>query len=172
MTPRPPKRPTSPNKPPLPADMVTPRPPRVRPTSPNKPLPPAAKSLRNVNSMIKDQRGRNMAAQDAVKSTRSGIKTQRTSLQSPGMTKDMRQETRDSIAVDRARIQNRLRPMLQDGRNSMKQLKDKRAQMKDQKAASIANAIDRGKPNPGYKDGGMVKTGRAQISGMKFNGTF
>jgi hypothetical protein len=72
-----------------------------------KPLPPAAKSLRDVNSMIKDQRGRNMAARDAVKSTRSGIKSQRASLQSPG-----------------------------------------------------------------YKDGGMVKTGRAQISGMKFNGTF
>jgi hypothetical protein len=31
---------------------------------------------------------------------------------------------------------------------------------------------NRGKPKPGYKDGGMVKTGRAQISGMKFNGTF
>jgi len=154
----------------------------VRPTSPNKPLPPAAKSLRNVNSMIKDQRGRNMAAQDAVKSTRSGIKTQRTSLQSPGMTKDMRQETRASIAADRANIQDRLRPQVQSGRNSMKQLKDIRGQMKDQKAASIANAIDRGKPkpgkpifgkpNPGYKKGGMVKTGRAQISGMKFNGTF
>ena len=137
-----------------------------------KPLPPAAKSLRDVNSMIKDQRGRNMAAQDAVKSTRSGIKTQRASLQSPGMTKDERQVTRASIAGDRARIKGSLRPMLQDGRNSMQNLKTMRGQMKDQKAASIANAIDRGKPKPGYKDGGMVKTGRAQISGMKFNGTF
>jgi len=161
-----------PRKPLPPADMVTPQPPRVRPTSPNKPLPPAAKSLRNVNSMIKDQRGRNMAAQDAVKSTRSGIQSQRTSLQSPGMTKDERQVTRASIAADRANIQDRLRPQVQSGRNSMKQLKDMRGQMKDQKAASIANAIDRGKPKPGYKDGGMVKTGRAQISGMKFNGTF
>ena len=159
-------RPTSPNKPPLPADKVTPQPPRVRPTSPNK------NSLRDTNERIKVQRARNMAVRDAVKSTRSGIKTQRTSLQSPGMTKDMRQETRASIAADRANIQDRLRPQVQSGRNSMKQLKDIRGQMKDQKAASIANAIDRGKPKPGYKDGGMVKTGRAQISGMKFNGTF
>jgi hypothetical protein len=166
MTPRPPKRPTSPNKPPLPADKVTPQPPRVRPTSPNK------NSLRDTNEQIKVQRARNMAVRDAVKSTRSGIKTQRASLQSPGMTKDERQVTRASIAGDRARIKGSLRPMLQDGRNSMQNLKTMRGQMKDQKAASIANAIDRGKPKPGYKDGGMVKTGRAQISGMKFNGTF
>jgi hypothetical protein len=133
---------------------------------------PAGKSLRDVNSMIKDQRARNKDARTAVKSTRSGIQSQRTSLQSPGMTKPMRQETRASIAADRANIQERLRPQLQSGRQSMNQLKDMRNTMKDQKAASIANAIDRGKPVPGYKKGGMVKTGRAQISGMKFNGTF
>jgi hypothetical protein len=54
----------------------------VRPTSPNK------NSLRDTNEQIKVQRDRNMAVRDAVKSTRAGIKTQRASLQNPGMTKD------------------------------------------------------------------------------------